>query len=150
MDYSCAANAGCVADETRPVEALVAAQRCDLEMERLVERNAMQSCVWDLLLAKGTSGLPSRQVTARLPHMTPQTAHRRLVQEGTSYSQILEDVRFALALKQLQTARRTIWEIAGALRYTDVANFRHAFRRQKGAPPQHRSPEPGTHIGTVH
>lgn len=115
-----------------------AAQTCELELGRLAQRDAMQSRVRDLLLAKGTSGFPSLQVTARLLHMTPRTLHRRLVQEGTSFSQVLEDVRHALALEHLQSAHLSIAEIACALGYTDTANFRRAFRRWQGAPPSQR------------
>jgi AraC-like DNA-binding protein len=67
--------------------------------------------------------------------MTPRTLHRHLVREGTSFRQVLEDVRHTLALEHLQTGQLTIAEIACALGYTDLANFRRAFRRWEGEAP---------------
>jgi AraC-like DNA-binding protein len=118
-----------------PAAFRAAARLCERELGQLTERNAVESRVRNLLLGKGTSGFPSLQVSARLMHMSPRTLHRHLVQEGTSFQQVLKDVRHTLALEHLQTAQLTIAEIASALGYTDVANFRRAFRRWEGEAP---------------
>lgn len=115
-----------------------AARQCERELGHLAERDALQSRVRRLLLDKGTGGFPSLQVTARLLHLTPRTLHRHLLREGTSYRALLEDVRRTLALEHLQAGQLTVAEIAGALGYTDLANFRRAFRRWEGAPPSAR------------
>jgi AraC-like DNA-binding protein len=112
-----------------------AARLCERELGQLTERSAVASRVRSLLLGKGTSGFPSLQVSARLLHMTPRTLHRHLVREGTSFRQVLEDVRHTLALEHLQTGQLTIAQIACALGYTDLANFRRAFRRWEGEAP---------------
>lgn len=125
-----------------PAAFRAAARQCERELGRLAERDALQSRVRSLLLDKGTGGFPSLQVTARLLHLTSRTLHRRLVQEGTSYRTVLEDVRRTLALEHLQAGQLTVAEIAGALGYTDLANFRRAFRRWEGAPPSARRAQP--------
>jgi len=124
--------------KTDPAAFRAAARQCERELGRLAERDALQSRLRSLLLDKGTGGFPSLQVTARLLHLTPRTLHRRLVQEGTSFRTVLEDVRHTLALEHLQAGQLTVAEIAGALGYTDLANFRRAFRRWEGAPPSAR------------
>ncbi|MCM3562689.1 AraC family transcriptional regulator [Hydrogenophaga intermedia] len=87
------------------------------------------------LLIEHQHGFPSLSATARLLHVTPRTLHRRLVAEGTTYQQILEQVRHLLAVEYLRTRQLTVQEIAHALGYSDVANFRRAFRRWEGVPP---------------
>ncbi|MNG28149.1 Urease operon transcriptional activator [compost metagenome] len=67
--------------------------------------------------------------------MTPRTLHRRLLDEGTTFKQILEDVRHTLAVEHLKAGQLSIQEIAYSLGYNDVANFRRAFRRWEGVPP---------------
>jgi AraC-like DNA-binding protein len=68
-------------------------------------------------------------------HMTPRTLHRRLVDEGTSFHDLLEDVRRTLAVEHVKSGRLSIEEIAYMLGYSDLANFRRAFRRWESVPP---------------
>jgi AraC-like DNA-binding protein len=112
-----------------------AARVCAREMDVLHESMATATRVRKLLLEKGTSGFPSLQVLARQLNLTPRTLHRFLVREGTSYRQITHSVRHALAVEHLQAGRLTVREISQALGYSDVANFRRAFKRQGSAPP---------------
>lgn len=67
--------------------------------------------------------------------MTPRTLHRRLVDEGTSYRELVEAVRHTLAVEHLKSARFSVNEVAFRLGYTDIANFRRAFKRWEGVPP---------------
>jgi AraC-like DNA-binding protein len=55
--------------------------------------------------------------------------------EGTSFHDLLEDVRRTLALEHVKSGRFTIEEIAYRLGYSDLANFRRAFRRWESVPP---------------
>ena len=66
----------------------------------------------------GVFGFPSLNVTARLSHMTPRTLHRSLIDEGTAFKEILEDVRYRLAVEYLKSGHLTIQEIAYTLGYT--------------------------------
>jgi AraC-like DNA-binding protein len=64
--------------------------------------------------------------------------HRRLLDEGTSYRQLLEEVRHTLAIEHLKAGRFSFEEIAFVLGYTDLANFRRAFRRwEKQSPSEY-------------
>ena len=74
-------------------------------------------------------------MTARLFHLTPRTLHRRLQEEGTSYKEILESVRHKLAVAHLKAGHLSVQEIAYTLGYTDMANFRRAFKRWEGVAP---------------
>lgn len=111
-----------------------AEQICQRELGKLVSKTSMSARVRRVMLEK-QHGFPSLNVAARLFHLTPRTLHRRLLEEGTSYKQILEEVRHTLAVEHLKAGRLTVEEIAYSLGYTDLANFRRAFKRWEGVPP---------------
>lgn len=111
-----------------------AVARCEDELTKLQRQQSLATQVRQLMLGK-QGGFPSLQVTARLLNLTPRTLHRRLQDEGTSYRDILEDIRHTLAIEHLRTGRLTIQEIAFMLGYDDQANFRRAFKRWEGVPP---------------
>ncbi|TNF00789.1 MAG: AraC family transcriptional regulator, partial [Gammaproteobacteria bacterium] len=87
------------------------------------------------LLLQTQHGFPTLDMTARRFYLTPRTLHRRLIEEGTSYRELLEGVRHQLAVRYLETGRMTIQEISFALGYSDIANFRKAFKRWESIPP---------------
>ena len=111
-----------------------AARICQQELDKLSASDSAASRVRRLLLEKQT-GFPSLEVTARHFHITPRTLHRRLEEEGTSFRELLEEVRHTLAVEHLRSGGFSIDEIAYTLGYSDTANFRRAFRRWEAASP---------------
>jgi AraC-like DNA-binding protein len=111
-----------------------AALICQRELDKLTANETIAARVRRLLLEK-QSGFPSLQVTARLLHMTPRTLHRRLLDEDTSFHELLEDVRRTLAVEHVKSGRFSLEEIAYMLGYSDLANFRRAFKRWEAVPP---------------
>lgn len=111
-----------------------AARICQRELDKRTEQAGMTARVRRLML-ETQGGFPSLQVTARLFHLTPRTLHRRLLDEGTSYHDILEEVRHMLAVQHLRNRDLPIQEIAYVLGYNDQANFRRAFKRWEGVAP---------------
>lgn len=72
--------------------------------------------------------------------LSARTVRRKLDEEGTSYSELLNSVRHALAVDYLSTSLLEVDDIATALGFSDAASFRHAFKRWTGkTPAQHRS-----------
>lgn len=67
--------------------------------------------------------------------MNARTLRRRLEAEGSSYRQIMADVRTRLALSYLRTTDLTNEEIANRLGDSDSASFRQAFARWTQAGP---------------
>lgn len=125
-----------MADPAAYREAAAILQR---ELDRVAAPRTLSGRVRRLLLER-QSGFPSLQVTARQLHMTPRTLHRRLLDEGTSFRELLEEVRHALAVEHLKSGRFSIEEIAYTLGYSDLANFRRAFKRwEKVAPSEYRA-----------
>ena len=78
---------------------------------------------------------PNIEVIAQELSIHPRALRRRLEAEGTSYRDILAEVRRRLAIEYLRKTDMTNEEIASRLGYSDAANFRHAFLRWTGKSP---------------
>jgi len=64
------------------------------------------------------------------------TLRRQLANEDTSFRSILEDVRLAAALQQLQTSRDSIGEISIACGYASASRFAVRFKSHYGLSPR--------------
>lgn len=78
---------------------------------------------------------PSIEAIAEKLQMYPRALRRKLEAEGTSYRDLLAEVRMRLAIEYLRRTQMTNEEIASRLGYSDAANFRHAFLRWTGKCP---------------
>lgn len=67
--------------------------------------------------------------------MTSRTLRRKLEAEGTSFRQLLDEVRSALAEDYLRSPFMTIDDVAAALGFNEAASFRKAFKRWTGRNP---------------
>lgn len=104
-------------------------QLCRLELNRLAHQNSLSNRIKILLFNFQITGFPNLTIISRMMNLTPRTLHRNLVLEGTSFSAILSDVKNKLAMFHLEFAHFSIQEIAFILGYSDVANFRRAFKK---------------------
>jgi len=111
-----------------------AEQLCQHELAKLTRQQTLSARVRRLMLEK-QGGFPTLPVSARLLSMTPRTLHRRLQDEGTSYRDILEDIRHHLAVEHIKAGKLTLQEVAYMLGYDDLSNFRRAFKRWEGVAP---------------
>lgn len=117
-----------------PVALQSATLLCEKTLREKQGSHLVQSRVRELLL-NNQSDFPSLDIAARLLGMTPRTLHRRLVDEGTSFSDLLDGVRHQLAIEFLRSGRVGLKEVAFRLGYQDMANFRRAFKRWEGCSP---------------
>ena len=74
------------------------------------------------------------QMAERL-HMSPRTLHRHLVDAGSSYQDILDDVRRRLAIEFLRNTELSIDEVSARVGFSDASNFRKAFKKWTGKLP---------------
>jgi AraC-like DNA-binding protein len=71
--------------------------------------------------------------------MSERTLKRKLAEQGTSYSELLDRERHSQAVELLRGAA-SIDDVAERLGYSDAANFTRAFRRWTGRSPRvHRA-----------
>jgi AraC-like DNA-binding protein len=68
--------------------------------------------------------------------LSQRTSARRLSSEGSSFSQVLEDLRSDLAKQYLLDQGLSISRIAWLLGYQEVSAFTHAFKRWTGKTPR--------------
>lgn len=95
-----------------------------------------------LLVAEAASG----DEVARLLSMHRRTLNRRLRAEGTTFQELLDEVRFEAACQFLDTSRIPITEIASSLGYAETSAFSRAFRRWSGATPVQRRRRSQGHV----
>ncbi|MDD9942866.1 MAG: AraC family transcriptional regulator ligand-binding domain-containing protein [Myxococcales bacterium] len=77
-------------------------------------------------LAGGNPGLPS--IAAQL-HVSPSTLARRLEDEGTSFSEVVNDLRRRLALRYVGGTDLPLSDIALLLGFSQSTAFHRAFKR---------------------
>ena len=107
---------------------------CERELARMQADTSCAGRLRRVLLAHQPHFV-SLKAAATLLHMTPRTLHRRLLAEGVTFQQILDDVRQHLAEECLRNSTVAIETLAYALGYSDASNFRRAFRRWTGWSP---------------
>lgn len=87
-------------------------------------------------LADSQGQYPSLEEVADAQGMSVRTLSRRLDDEGTSYQQLLDDVREELACWLLLQTPLSVEAIAERLGYGDTSNFSRTFRRWVGMTPR--------------
>jgi AraC-like DNA-binding protein len=91
-----------------------------------------------ITLRLGTGDMCMEVVAAALAMSVP-TLRRRLEDEGTTFTDLVDDVRRDLAERYLREPQRSISEIAILLGFAHAPAFHKAFRRWKGVTPsEHR------------
>jgi AraC-like DNA-binding protein len=74
------------------------------------------------------------EVSNRLA-VSERTLARRLAEEGATFHDVLDNLRFELAKRYLEEPQFPVTEIAWLLGYGNPTAFTHAFRRWTGRPP---------------
>ncbi len=69
-------------------------------------------------------------------HMHPRTLQRLLVEDGTTFRDLLRDARIELADYLLRLTRTPISDISALLGYSNVSAFSRAFEKERGYPPR--------------
>jgi len=72
---------------------------------------------------------------AQAMHMSGRTLQRRLEQEATTFSEVLDRARLDVAKRALAMPTTTLTDVAFQLGFSDLATFTRAFKRWTGMPP---------------
>ena len=108
------------------------------EVEARVAAMGRHSLVNDLrraLRAELVRGHPSATRVCYLLAMHQRTLHRRLTEAGTSFQQVLDEVRCDAARHYLDLTDMPLVEVSAALGYSELSAFTRAFRRWTGLAP---------------
>ena len=112
------------------VERRAEAALLELEASRSVASQVREQVLG--LLGDGSVGAES--ISRRL-HVSRATLTRKLAQEGTTLSAVLDDARRDLAVEYLRQGSLSLEEIARRLAFSDARAFRRAFQRWTGTTP---------------
>jgi len=117
-----------------PITVAMVSEVCERLLEE-ARRDAGVGAQVSRLLMEVPGRFDDMETLARKLNTTSRTLRRRLHLEGTSYQDLLAEVRCNLAKEYLRSTRMTTEDIAETLGFSDAANFRHAFRRWTGRNP---------------
>lgn len=112
----------------------MAREMCEQLLEEINRTGGIAADIRRILIEQ-PGRYPSIEAIAEKLEMYPRALRRKLEAEGTSYRDLLAEVRMRLAIEYLRKTHMTNEEIAGRLGYSDAANFRHAFIRWTGKSP---------------
>jgi AraC-like DNA-binding protein len=114
----------------------------DTYARELSERAALgiRSRAREAITVRLGSGDMCMEAVAAALAMSVPTLRRRLEDEGTTFTDLVDDVRRDLAERYLREPQRSISEIALLLGFAHAPAFHKAFRRWKGiTPSEHRA-----------
>jgi AraC-like DNA-binding protein len=115
--------------------ARILGRHADELLARLGDKTSWSGKVRDAILAELRRGEVHLSVVATAVVMSERTLQRRLRDEGTSFEEVLDQTRFALASSYLRDPALGIAEVAWLTGYTEIATFYRAFRRWTGSTP---------------
>ena len=79
---------------------------------------------------------PMIERVARRLDVSARTLQRRLREGGTSYTKLVDEVRFKCARRLLGAPRTSITDVAAAVGYADPSSFSRSFARWSGMQPK--------------
>jgi len=99
---------------------------------------SLKNRITQLIMADSTKvlSLPKiEQIASRL-HVSPQTLHRRLKREGTSYQRIKDGIRRDIAVTRLVKDRMKVKQVAELVGFSEPRSFTRAFKHWTGLSPR--------------
>lgn len=100
-----------------------------------LDHSAVATAVSRMLVQTLPSGRSDQETIASRLHRSRSTLQRQLSAEGTSYRDILETTRQALATRYLKEGEHSQAQIAFMIGFADQSNFARAFKRWTGVSP---------------
>ncbi len=119
-----------------PVTHRAMAERCRVQNLEFTGRQAWLGRIRQLLEAQ-LADAPGLEGLARQMNCSARTLRRHLSDVGSSYQDLLDQLRFERAKLMLADKQIPIYRIAETLGFSETASFRHAFVRWSGVAPSH-------------
>ncbi len=114
-------------------------QICEAQCRELLSKRRVHEGVAALVrerLLNKMMALPDMEEMAAELAMTSRTLRRKLTTEGTSFRDLVDEVREALADELLAIRGMRVGDIATRLGYAETSSFIYAFKRWKGRSPR--------------
>lgn len=105
--------------------------RCDLIMRRAQTDGTIKGRL-AARLSRSDSDFPTAGEAARMLALSERTLHRRLAEEGTRFSAMIDEARYSRARELLTDGHMAIEQIAVAVGFAEPSSFSRAFKRWSG------------------
>ena len=103
--------------------------------ELLIQLSHIRGKLEQLFRSTQPGFIPTLAHAASVFDMSPRSLQLLLGQEGTTYSEVLDNWRFSTGVRSVAEGRLTLKEISLELGYLKVQNFHRAFKRWTGTSP---------------
>jgi AraC-like DNA-binding protein len=103
--------------------------------ERATPKKTLRAAIENELQGLLPHGKVQRQTIAKSLAMSVRTLSRRLADEGTTYSEVVDQLRRSRALEYIKEPGLSLSQIAWLLGYGDSNSFYQAFKRWTGHSP---------------
>jgi len=114
----------------------LALQQCEFMLAQLQsDKPSYQTRLKKMMLSRPPGTLSEDEAAASL-FMSKRTLARKLKHEGSSFRKIRDEILSQQAASYLRDSQLSIEAIAVLMNYHDSANFRRAFKRWFGQPPE--------------
>ncbi len=100
-----------------------------------IERHNMEARVRTVLTHRLKHSEPTQEEVADVLNVSARTLQRKLGESGTTFTEILDETRHALALAYLSEPQYRVAEITNLLGFSCSSAFTRAFRRWTGCSP---------------
>jgi AraC-like DNA-binding protein len=120
--------------QRNPAATAMAVKHCEQLIAEDRDRGSMVDKVRSYLVQSPGHYPPIQEVSSAF-NMSESSLRRTLKALDSSYQEILNDVRKKLAIEYLTTSSLKLEEVALLVGYSDLSNFRRAFRGWTGRPP---------------
>jgi AraC-like DNA-binding protein len=110
-------------------------KHAEIMLAALPKAQSMTEKVRDIVAAALTSGGPYAKQAAKQLNISDRTLIRKLEREGTTFKDILDDIRRRLALSYVGSRDLDLSEVAFLLGFSHATAFYRAFRRWTGQTP---------------
>lgn len=108
--------------------------QCDMVLNSIANKNELLITVNQWIAANMHKDVCAEDLSSHL-YMTPRTLRRKLSDQGTSFREIVKELRCEAAKKLIVETKLTIEDIATSIGFNDVSNFRAAFKKWTGQTP---------------
>ena len=108
--------------------------QCNMVLNSIAAKNEFLITINQWVAANMHKELCSEELASYLC-MTPRTLRRKLSEQGTSFRDIVKELRCEAAKKLIIATKLTIEDIAYSIGFSDVSNFRTAFKKWTGQTP---------------
>lgn len=120
--------------QANPINASMCRQLCLELLEKRRSKLTTTMLITELLKSMSDHEIPKLTELAKMLNMSERTLKRKLHLEGTSFTEILSNVRLEKA-KRLLTSDRSLTQIAEELGFSDLSTFSQTYKRWTGVSP---------------